>query len=145
MTVNTPQLGDGQYVTTSSISITGGPSRSTLKAEDVVATSVLSTAALTAQGAFTANGAVTAASTLSVAGAVTMQSTAQVRSALTAVGWLYASVFISSSTTAQSLVTSKVSQQGQIAISILSLTSNGAQLGVRSGNTVYIFESTAQG
>ena len=143
MTVNTAYMDDGQFTTGSSFSAVA--SRATVKAQDVVATSVLSTAALTVQNAGTYNGAATFASTVSVAGAVTMQSTAQVRSALTAVGWLYASVFISSSTTAQSLVTSKVSQQGQIAISILSLTSNGAQMGVRSGNTVYIFESTAQG
>lgn len=138
MATNTPQLGDGQYVTTSSISITGGPSRSTLKAEDVVGTSTLSTAAFT-------TATLTATSTASVGGAVTMQSTAQVRSALTAVGWLYGDVFISSSTTAQSGATSKVSQQGQMYFSVLSLTTNGGEFGFRSGNTVYRFASVAVG
>lgn len=138
MPVNTPQLGDGQYVTTSSLSVTGGPSRSTVKAEDVVGTSTLSTTALTVA-------TLVATSTASVGGAATFQGAAQVRSALTAIGWLYAGVFISSATTAQSGATSRVSQQGQLYFSVLSLTSNGGELGFRSGNTVYRFASDFAG
>lgn len=138
MAVNTEQQNDGKFVTTSSISIVGGPSRTTLKAEDMVGTSTLSTAAFT-------TATLTATSTASVGGAVTMQSTAQVRSALTAIGWLYAGVFISSATTAQSGATSKISQQGQLYFSVLSLTTNGGEFGFRSGNTVYRFASVDVG
>lgn len=59
-------------------------------------------------------------------------------------GWLSAD-FISSSTTNQSLATAKIPNQGQLAFSILSLTSNGAEFGVRSGNTVYRWFSDAVG
>lgn len=137
MPVNTPQLDDGRYVVTSSISVAA--SRSSLAAQDVTATSVLS------GNVTTITGAATLRSTLSVSGAVTMQGAAQVRSALTGLGWVYGGVFISSATTAQSGATSRLSQQGQLYFSVLSLTTNGAEFGFRSGNTVYIFQSTAVG
>jgi len=60
-------------------------------------------------------------------------------------GWLYAGVFLSSATTAASGATSKISQQGQLYFSVLSLTSNGGEFGFRSGNTVYRFASVAVG
>lgn len=101
--------------------------------------------AVTMQGALTQAGAQTLSSTLSVAGAVTMQGAAQVRSAFTGIGWVYGGVFISSATTAQSGATSKISQQGQMYFSVLSLTSNGGEFGFRSGNTVYRFASIAVG
>lgn len=137
MAVNTEALDDGKYITHSSVSVVA--SRATVQAQDLVATSTLSapTATLT--------GAVTLQSTLSVAGAVTMQGAAQVRSAFTGLGWVYGGVFISSATTAQSGATSKISQQGQIYFSVLSLTSNGGEFGFRSGNTVYRFASVAVG
>lgn len=53
--------------------------------------------------------------------------------------------FISSSTTAQSGATARIPNQGQLYFSVLSLTSNGAELGFRSGNTVYRFFSDAAG
>lgn len=132
MPVNTEALDDGKYVTTSSISVVA--SRATLKAVDIVATGV---AAIT--------GALTLSSTLSVAGAITAQGAIQANSVVTAAGWLAAGVFISSQTTAQSGATSKVSQQGQLYFSVLSLTSNGGEFGFRSGNTVYRFASVAVG
>ena len=138
MAVNTESLDDGKYTTLSSISVVA--SRATVQAQDITATSALSVG-----GAVTMQGAQTFNSTLSVAGAVTMQSTAQVRSSLTAIGWLYAGVFISSATTAQSGATSRISQQGQIYFSVLSLTSNGGEIGFRSGNTVYRFASDLVG
>ena len=170
---NTESLDDGKYTTLSSISVVA--SRATVQATDIVARSTLSAAATTLSGAVTLNstlsvggaitasaavtgnstlsvgGAITASagvtanSTASIGGAVTMQSTAQVRSAMTAIGWLYAGVFISSATTAQSGATSKISQQGQMYFSVLSLTSNGGEIGFRSGNTVYRFASTEVG
>ena len=193
MAANTEALDDGKYVTHSSLSVVA--SRATVIAQDVTATSVLSTAALTVQGTATLNGggvfssvsvvngtsvntlvanstisavgttslgvlvvnstisAVGATSlgvgtlnsTLSAGGAVTFQSTAQVRSALTGIGWVYGGVFISSATTAQSGATSKISQQGQLYFSVLSLTSNGGEFGFRSGNTVYRFASVDVG
>ncbi len=124
MPVNTTALDDGQYTTLSSVS--GTASRSTAKFQDLVATSTLSAPATTLTGALTGTGA-----TFS--------------SAVTAQGWLYAGVFISSATTAQSGATSKVSQQGQFYFSVLSLTSNGGEIGFRSGNTVYRFASVAVG
>lgn len=137
MAVNTESLDDGKYITMSSVSVVA--SRATVQGQDVVATSTLSAPTVT----FT--GAATLTSTLSVGGAVTMQGAAQVRSAFTGIGWVYGSVFISSSTTAQSGATSKISQQGQIYFSVLSLTSNGGEMGFRSGNTVYRFASVAVG
>ena len=125
-------LDDGQYVSMSSLSLIG--SRATLQAQD-----------LTVTGVQAVTGAQTLSSTLSVAGAVTMQSTAQVRSAFTGIGWVYGGVFISSATTAQSGATSKISQQGQMYFSVLSLTSNGGEFGFRSGNTVYRFASDSVG
>lgn len=132
MPVNTSALDDGQYITHSSLSVVA--SRATIKAVDVVATGV---AAIT--------GALTLSSTLSVAGAITAQGAIQANSAVTAAGWLYAGVFISSATTAQSGATSRVSQQGQLYFSVLSLTSNGGEIGFRSGNTVYRFPSSLVG
>jgi len=146
MTVNTAQLGDGQYVTTSSISITGGPSRSTLKAEDLVGTSTLSTAALTVAtlvatstasigGATTQTGALTTNSTISAVGQVSVGNF-QVNSKAT-----FAGAIISSATTNQSASTAKV-LAGQLIFSILSLTTNGAALFYRSGNSTFVFESS---
>lgn len=58
-------------------------------------------------------------------------------------GGLTANAFVlagSSATTAQSLTTAKTTDGG-LYFSVLSLTANGAQLGFRSGNTVWIFYS----
>jgi len=146
MTVNTAQLGDGQYVTTSSISITGGPSRSTLKAEDLVGTSTLSTAALTVA-------TLVATSTASIGGATTQTGALTTNSTISAVGQVsvglfqanskatFAGAIISSATTAQSASTAKV-LDGQLIFSILSLTTNGAALFYRSGNSTFVFESS---
>lgn len=46
-------------------------------------------------------------------------------------------ILISSSTTAQSASSAKIPNQGQIVFSILSLTTNGAAMYFRSGNSVY--------
>lgn len=170
MTVNTNQLNDGQYVTTSSISIVGGPSRSTLIAEDVTATSVLSSAllklstltvnstasiggAVTLQGALTANNAATFSRISVVAG--TSVNTLVVNSTISAVGQVSAGlaqfnskvtfaggpIILSSATTAQSASTAKV-LDGQLIFSILSLTTNGAAMYLRSGNSTWVFESS---
>lgn len=56
-------------------------------------------------------------------------------------GWL-ASDFISSSTTAQSASSAKIPNQGQIVFSVLSLTTNGAAIYFRSGNSVYGWPSS---
>lgn len=56
-------------------------------------------------------------------------------------GFFSAPGLISSVTTAQSASSAKVTQQGQIIFSILSLTTNGCQMFYRSGNSVYVFVS----
>ncbi len=132
MPANTEALDDGKFVTMSSISVVG--SRATVRAQDLTVTGV---------GALT--GALTLSSTLSVAGAITAQGAIQANSAVTAAGWLYGGVFISSATTAQSGATSRISQQGQLYFSVLSLSTNGGEFGFRSGNTVYRFPSSLVG
>lgn len=57
-------------------------------------------------------------------------------------GHLSSPGFISSTTTNQSPSTTKVTNQGQIVFSILSLTTNGAAMFYRSGNSTYVFESS---
>lgn len=52
-------------------------------------------------------------------------------------GFLQAPAFISSSTTNQSASSAKITNQGQIVFSILSLTTNGAAMYYRSGNSVF--------
>lgn len=147
MAVNTPQLGDGQFVTTSSISVTGGPSRSTLKAEDVVGTSTLSTAALTVA-------TLVATSTVSAGGAATFSAAVVANSTISAVGQtsvglfqanskvtLAGAIVLSSHTTNQSAATAKV-LDGQMIFSVLSLTTNGAALYYRSGNSTYVWPAS---
>ncbi len=48
-------------------------------------------------------------------------------------------------TFATSFTTASISTQGQLYFSVLSLTTNGAELGFRSGNTIYKFFSTGVG
>lgn len=133
MAVNTNQQNDGKFVTTSSISVVGGPSRSTLQAEDLVATSVLSTALLTVS-------TLTVVSTASVGGAVTLQGNTTSSGTITTLA-LSGTRLFSSATTNQSASTVKVAN-GQIVFSILSLTTNGAAMFFRSGNSTYVFESS---
>lgn len=59
-------------------------------------------------------------------------------------GWFSADL-ISSSTTGVSGATARLANQGQLFFSVLSVTSNGAEFGFRSGNTVYRFFSDAVG
>lgn len=147
MPVNTSYL-ESTPTVLSGLSLNG---TGTISALTIKGVSTISAAALTLDstlsvgGAITGSAAATLNSTLSVGGAVTMQGAAQVRSAFTALGWAYAGLFFSSTTTAQSLVTSKMSQNGQIMFSILSLTSNGCEMGYRSGNTVYKWSSDLAG
>ena len=51
----------------------------------------------------------------------------------------------SAQTFATSFTTASITTQGQVYFSILSLTTNGAEFGIRSGNTIYKFQSTAVG
>lgn len=64
--------------------------------------------------------------------------------ALTSAATLTAPTFVSSTTTSQSGATASLGQ-GQLFFSVLSLTTNGAEFGFRSGNTVYRFFSDAVG
>ena len=70
---------------------------------------------------------------------------ASVLTAKGSAGFIFANHFISSVTTNQSGATSKVSVQGQLYFSVLSLTTNGAEFGIRSGNTVYRWPSSLVG
>lgn len=132
MPANTEALDDGKYVTMSSLSVVA--SRATVRTTDLVVA-----------GNQTLTGTLSITSNLSVGGTTTLQGAARANSVLTAAGWLYGGVFISSATTAQSGATSKVSQQGQLYFSVLSLDTNGGEFGFRSGNTVYRFVSDLVG
>ena len=144
MAVNTTQQGDGQYVTHSSLSITGGPSRSTVKAEDLVGSSTISTpslavTAISASAISVVNGTsvntLVANSTISAVGQVSVGNL-QVNSKVTLAG-----VMISSATTAQSASTAKM-LNNQFIFSVLSLTTNGAAIYYRSNNSTYVWASS---
>ena len=123
MAVNTEALDDGKYITCSSISVVA--SRATLKTVDLVA-----------------SGTQTVTSTLSVGGAATFQGTTQhngSNNTFAALG--ITGLFTSSATTAQSASTAKI-VNGQLIFSILSLTTNGAALYYRSGNSTYVWPSS---
>ncbi len=172
MAVNSANQDDGKYNTGSSQSVIA--SRATLKAQDVIAASVLSTdGTLTVGGAATFlagfAGSTSTATFLAtnvgagVAIAPTRYFTSEVslglyRSAVSQIAQSYGTfntaaaggiafnrlALQSSSTTAQSGATAKLGD-GQLYFSVLSLTSNGGEFGFRSGNTVYRFSSTLVG
>lgn len=134
MPANTNYL-DSTPTVFSSVSLNG--SGATLNALNAVVGSTLS-----------AGGAVTFGSSLSVAGAVTMQGTQTFASGQTATFngpvAFRSRTYVSSGTTAQSLVSTKV-LDGQFIFSIQSLNTNGMALGLRSGNSVWIFRSSELG
>ena len=155
MASNSGYLDDGKYTTTSSLSITA--SRATLAAQDIVATSTLSvggavTLSLTTLSALAdgvGSGAAvgptnffTSEASLGFYRSATSQ-IAQSYGTFNAVGIQASSILaatgllISSATTAQSASSTKIPNQGQIVFSILSLTTNGAAMYYRSGNSVF--------
>lgn len=87
------------------------------------------------------NGAVTLLSTLTVSGAITGQGGATINSGTTLAQLGVTGILTSSATTAQSASTAKI-VNGQIIFSILSLTTNGAALYYRSGNSTYVWPSS---
>lgn len=163
MSSNTPALDDGKYVTTSSISVTGA-SRMTVKTQDLVA-SLISTNATGGGGGLLADYIVTrggaaafnqlqAGSTgtgsaiLPVLAIGSDTSLGLFASAVSTIGVTYgkfdfrnAGLIMSSGTTAQSASTTKVTD-GQLIFSVLSLTTNGAALYFRSGNSTYVWPSS---
>lgn len=142
---NTESLDDGNLITHSSLSIVA--SRATVKTQDITAsgvanlstisTSVISTGAFDAQDGSALNPAY---------GFNSEQSLGFYRSANSikalSYGFLSAPQFISSQTTNQSASSAKVTNQGQIVFSILSLTTNGAAMYYRSGNSVFGWPSS---
>ena len=158
MAVNTAALDDGKYNTGSSFSGVG--SRTTLKTQDVVATSTLSVGGTITQtaGVFLApdgtalapGDAFTSEASLGFyrsASSIIAQSYGTYQTAVTGgIGFNKLALLIggSSSTTAASGATAKLGD-GQLYFSVLSLTSNGGEFGFRSGNTTYRFSSTLVG
>jgi hypothetical protein len=116
MTVNTANLED--YTTFSSVSLNG--SGATLKALDLNVSRFTSTGTLIAQEVW--------ASLVSAPAVATSTLTAN-------------KFFFSSSTTAQSASTVKVAD-AQLIISVLSLTTNGAAIYFRSGNSTYVWPAS---
>jgi len=160
-------LDDGKYTVFSSVSVEA--SRATLIAQDVTATSVLSTAALKASTVSSVGSVLAGALWSSTVSGIfygqagtaqlpthTFSSEASLgfyRSAASNLAASYgtltlsgvaATVYASSATTAQSGATAKLGQ-GQLYFSVLSLTTNGGEFGFRSGNTVYRFASVDVG
>lgn len=135
MAANTEYMDDGNYVTHSSLSIVA--SRATIKCQDLIVTSQISTGNFDGQDGSALN---------PTYGFNSEQSLGFYRSAASikalSYGFLSAPQFISSLTTAQSASSAKVTNQGQIVFSILSLTTNGAALYYRSGNSVYGWPSS---
>jgi hypothetical protein len=66
-------------------------------------------------------------------------------SGLTVAGSVQASRYVSSTTLNASGTTASITTQGQMYFSILSNTTNGAEFGIRSGNTVWRFASVGVG
>lgn len=58
--------------------------------------------------------------------------------------WFFGN-FLSAVTGSASGTTASITTQGAFYVSILSLTTNGAEIGIRSGNTVYRFASVGVG
>jgi hypothetical protein len=149
MAANTGYMDDGQYVTHSSLSIVGSPSRASVVAQDLVATSNISAAVVQ-----TPDGSATAPTQTfgserslgfyrSAASQIGMSYGTLNLVGATATGILAATgILISSATTAQSASSTKIPNQGQIVFSILSLTTNGAAMYYRSGNSVFGWPSS---
>ena len=116
MAVNTGYMDDGKYTAVSSLSVVA--SRATVLTQDLTVNSVASIGgAFTGQGGATINSGTTL-SALGITG-----------------------IFTSSLTTAQSAATAKI-VNGQVIFSVLSLTTNGAALYYRSGNSTYVWPSS---
>lgn len=131
----------------SAISLNG--SGATLDAGAVVASTISVSGAITISGATISPSAVRVASGAAIGPTVAFTSEVSLgfyRSAASVAalsyGFLSAPGLISSVTTAQSASSAKVTQQGQIIFSILSLTTNGAAMYYRSGNSVYGWPSS---
>ena len=159
MASNSGYLDDGKYTTTSSLSITA--SRATVATVDLV-TSTLSVGGLATFSATTiAAGADGVGSGAAIGPTNFFTSEASLgfyRSATSQVALSYGTfnaagiqassilaatgLLISSATTAQSASSAKIPNQGQIVFSILSLTTNGAAMFFRSGNSVYGWPSS---
>ena len=160
MAVNTEALDDGKYNTMSSLSLVG--SRATLAAQDVVATSTLSVGGTITMSASTISpSAVRVNSGAAIGPTLAMTSEVSLgfyRSAASQIALSYGTfnatgvsasgvlaataILISSATTAQSAASAKIPNQGQIVFSILSLTTNGAAIFYRSGNSVFGWPSS---
>jgi hypothetical protein len=159
MASNSGYLDDGKYTVTSSLSITA--SRATVATVDLV-TSTLSVGGLVTLSGTTLSALADGVGSGAAVGPTNFFTSeaslgfyrsaasqiAQSYGTFNAVGIAASSILattgllISSATTAQSNSTAKIPNQGQIVFSILSLTTNGAAIYFRSGNSTYAWPSS---
>jgi len=151
-------LDDGKYITMSSISLTGGiagtgGSGATLVASVVSANSGVFAAGFTMAGVgnsalfegpsrFTAGTAILPGIAFSSESSLGFFRSGNSVMALS-YGHLRASISYSGNTASTSATTANQTVQGSFRVSVLSLTSNGAEIAVLSGNTTYKFASVA--
>lgn len=133
-------LDDGKYVTMSSLSIVA--SRATLAAQDIVATSTFSGAAGTFTGVIKVPDGTASAPSYAFTSEASLGLYRSGSSILQlSYGGFKSGQFISATTTSTSATTANQTVQGSLRFSVLSLSTNGAEIAFLSGNTTYRFSS----